>query len=90
MATLAIGAAQPAAGSEQPPDLANLHDTIQWIADRHPLRMSFLEPRWKSVDEWKKAIRPFFLERLSYRPPAQALRATTVPSTSETHFPLRP
>lgn len=57
------------------PDLVNLHDTVQWIEKQNRPRLSFLDKRWKSVEEWKEAARSEFLRLLHYAPPAQPLTA---------------
>ncbi len=55
----------PAAPS---PDMGNLHPMLEWISRENAPRMSFLEPRWKSLDEWKRAARPVVRQWLSYDP----------------------
>jgi dienelactone hydrolase len=64
------------AGAALPPDLVNLHPVMQWIADeQRPLQLSFLDSRWRSLETWKQAARPFFRERLQYGPNPLPLRA---------------
>src|SRR5688572_191174 len=69
--TKAGAAAAPATatGSPMPPDLANLHPVIQWMADKQrPLHLSFLDQQWRDLESWKAKARPFFREQLSYNP----------------------
>lgn len=56
--------ASPVAGG---PDLGNLHPVIEALVSTPP-RRSFLDSRWSSLEEWKAFARPFFLDRLAYRP----------------------
>lgn len=42
------------------PDLANLYETIDWMARENQPRMSFLESKWSDLEEWKQAARPIF------------------------------
>ncbi|MFM8336977.1 MAG: alpha/beta hydrolase family protein, partial [Opitutaceae bacterium] len=53
------------------PDLVNLHPLLETMAREHAPRMSFLEARWKSLDEWKSAAREVLLDRLGYQPSAR-------------------
>ena len=50
-------------------DLGSLSPWIekQWAAHRHEL--SFLQPRFRRVEQWQRQVRPLILERLFYRPP---------------------
>src|SRR5580765_2956069 len=57
---------QPAAGRQ--PDLGNLHAAIDWIAKDNAPQLSFLDARWKSLDEWKQAARPVYRQHLAYDP----------------------
>lgn len=58
-----------------PPDLVNLHGTVQGIADARPLRYSFLDTQWRELEAWKNTVRPWFRERLSYDPKPEPMRA---------------
>ena len=51
------------------PDLGNLYDFL-WTAGKNRLGLSFLDPRWKTLEEWKRTARPFFRQHLSFDPPA--------------------
>jgi dienelactone hydrolase len=64
----------PETGNDKP-DLVNLHDVVQWIEKQSRPKLSFLDPRWESVEEWKAAARPEFLRLLHYAPPAVPLAA---------------
>ena len=41
-----------ASGLPPQPDLANLHETAEWIASQNPRQHSFLDARWKSLEAW--------------------------------------
>ena len=70
-APLLAGAAPLLAAEEFPkPDLGDLYDVIDWTARQNRLGLSFLDGKWKSLDEWKKTTRPFYRRLLSYDPPA--------------------
>src|SRR5262245_20194377 len=62
----ASGADTAAAGLG--PDLVNLDPFMQWLAREQPPRLSFLDPKWKSLEAWKAAARPLFRQHLSYDP----------------------
>jgi len=69
LAGVAPAAAQMPAPAPQPgADLANLYPWIDWIAGENTPRLSFLDPRWKSLDAWKRAARPIYVAHLSYTP----------------------
>jgi hypothetical protein len=57
------------------PDLANLDPLLQAVARDHPPQLSYLDPKWRAVDEWKQAARPVFLSHLSYDPASVPLVA---------------
>src|SRR5688500_3962824 len=79
--TKAGAAATPATvtGSPMPPDLANLHPVIQWMADeQRPLHLSFLDQQWRDLESWKAKARPFFREQLSYNPKGLPVKADVV------------
>ena len=60
------------------PDLANLYETLDWIARENQPRMSFLEPKWSDLEEWKQAARPVFRECLRYDPVPEPLSAEVI------------
>ena len=74
---LAFAAAMPAAAQLQVsgPDLANLYPLMDWMGGENTPRLSFLDPRWKSIEEWKRAARPVYRAHLSYDPKPLPLSA---------------
>ncbi|PTX98405.1 hypothetical protein DB354_03810 [Opitutus sp. ER46] len=61
-----------------PPDLANLHAPLAWLAGVRGPALSFLDSRWRDLETWKREARPVFHRQLSYAPPAEPLGATLV------------
>ncbi|MBK9169400.1 MAG: hypothetical protein IPM24_18320 [Bryobacterales bacterium] len=57
-------------------DLGNLYPVLAGISARNRRPLSYLEPQWTSLDQWKAAARPRFLELLHYEPPALELAGT--------------
>ena len=70
---LALCAAGEGVGQERPPDLSNLHGLMQWISEENEPRLSFLQDRWSSLEDWKRKARPVFKELLRYAPDPQPL-----------------
>ncbi|MEY4090061.1 MAG: hypothetical protein RJB55_2332, partial [Verrucomicrobiota bacterium] len=60
------------------PDLVNLHALLETMAREHAPRMSFLDARWSSLEDWKSAAREVLLDRLGYQPAARPLGAELV------------
>ena len=60
------------------PDLVNLHPLLETMAREHAPRMSFLDARWSSLEDWKSAAREVLLARLGYQPAARPLGAERV------------
>lgn len=54
-------------------DFGNLWDTVAWVAREQAPSLSFLDPRWTSLEEWKAAARPAFLRHLGFDPPPPAV-----------------
>jgi dienelactone hydrolase len=82
-ASLAMGLpGLPAEAAPEPrlpgPDLANLHDLIAEIARGGRMSMSFLDPRWKNLEAWKKAARPFVRGLMHYDPQPRPMAAETL------------
>lgn len=76
---LLLGAGSLPAAEEFPkPDLGDIYDIIDWTARQNRLALSFLNSKWKSLDEWKKTARPFYRRLLAYDPPAAPLGAETL------------
>lgn len=61
-----------------PPDLPNFHGMMEWIARDNAPRLSFLDPKWRSLETWKHAARPVFRDFLRYQPTARPLAADLV------------
>lgn len=76
----------PAAESMPAPDLGNLHGMLQAISRENAPALSFLDPKWKSLAEWKKTARPLFRRLLSYNPTALPLGAETVATEEREGF----
>lgn len=70
----------PAAGGavDGPPDLPNLHSMMEWISRENSPRLSFLDARWHSLEQWKKAARPVFRRQLSHDPAPSPLSAEVI------------
>jgi dienelactone hydrolase len=68
----------PKPPSPLPPDLANLHETMAWIARENSPRLSFLDPQWHSLDLWKSVARPILRRHHSYDPTPVPLSAELV------------
>ena len=60
------------------PDLANLYDVIARIGCGGPPSLSFLDPKWKSLDAWKKTARPLLASLMHYSPKASPVSAETL------------
>lgn len=70
------------------PDLANLHPLMDWISGENPPRLSFLEPAWKSLEEWKRAARPVAQQWLCYNPKPLPLGAELLAREERDGFTL--
>lgn len=55
------------------PSLGNLAGAIDWIARESAPTLSFLDPRWTSLEQWKAVARPAFHRHLSFAPAPAAL-----------------
>jgi dienelactone hydrolase len=62
----------------QAPDLGNLYDVIAGIGCGQEPSLSFLDPKWKSLDEWKKVARPLIRNLMQYEPAAEPVSAKTL------------
>jgi dienelactone hydrolase len=79
--SLAGALALPDAARPPPPapaDLGNLFPVLAGIAEGQPPAISFLDPRWRSLEAWKQAARPVLRRHLSYDPRPLALAAERV------------
>ncbi len=74
-ATPAPPAVAPGPGG---PDLGNLHGLFAWLAESQGPSLSFLDPRWRSLEAWKRAARPVYKRHLSYDPPPLPLAAELI------------
>ncbi|HEX5871121.1 MAG TPA: hypothetical protein VFY65_11920, partial [Longimicrobium sp.] len=63
---------------EDAPDLGNLWDTVDWIARERAPSLSFLDPRWTSLEDWKAAARPAFHRHLAFDPAPSAVHGELV------------
>lgn len=64
-----LAAAAQSSLTEMPvPDLVNIFPFIDHIAEANAPQLSFLNSRWKDLDEWKQRARPVFLQHLFYDP----------------------
>ncbi|MGI8782191.1 MAG: dienelactone hydrolase family protein [Acidobacteriota bacterium] len=60
------------------PHIGNLYEFVQKQADRSPLELSFLHPRFKSLKRWQPRARAKVFEHLFYAPPKAAPQAQLV------------
>lgn len=60
------------------PDLGNLYGTIDWIARESAPSLSFLDPRWRSLEVWKTAARDALHRALAFDPAPDAIRGEVV------------
>lgn len=60
------------------PDLGNLYGVIDWIGREHTPALSFLSPRWSSLEAWKQTARPAFQRHLSFDPTPGAVHGEIV------------
>jgi dienelactone hydrolase len=58
------------------PILGNYHELALWNDSQCPRPLSFLDPRWRELQDWKVRARAKVWELLSYNPPFRALDAT--------------
>ncbi len=64
-----------AAAAQEGADLGNLSSTLEWVARERAPGLSFLDPRWTSLEEWKAAARPAFLHHLAFDPAPGPIRS---------------
>ena len=70
------------------PDLANLYELMDWISRENRPAMSFLDSKWKALEEWKRAVRPLFRRHLCYDPKPAALAGEVVSREERDGFRL--
>ena len=63
---------QAPAGAKDSPHIGNLYPFVQQQADRSPLELSFLHPRFRDLAPWQKTARTRVLDQLFYSPPPVA------------------
>ncbi|MBI3681984.1 MAG: hypothetical protein HY235_16500 [Acidobacteria bacterium] len=78
---MAAAFAQPASQTTPQlpaPDLANLYELMDWISRENKPNLSFLDPKWKALEDWKRVARPVFRRHLCYDPKPATLPAELV------------
>ena len=63
---------QAPTGAKDSPHIGNLYPFVQQQADRSPLELSFLHPRFRDLAPWQKTTRTRVLDHLFYSPPPVA------------------
>lgn len=74
----AADAAELPPDPEAGPDLGNLSGAVEWIARERAPSLSYLDPRWKSLEAWKGSARPALLRHLGFDPAPRAAQARVV------------
>jgi dienelactone hydrolase len=77
-AAVAAASAPTGAGTDSRPDLGNLHGMVEWIGREHAPVLSFLDPRWRSLEEWKQQARPVVHRYHSFEPTSEPIRCEVV------------
>jgi dienelactone hydrolase len=67
-------------------DLGNLGEAIGWIAREQAPSLSFLDPRWTSLEEWKSAARPHLQRLLSFDPAPSTVTGEVVGTEARDGF----
>jgi dienelactone hydrolase len=70
-----VMADEVAAAAQQGADLGNLAGTMEWVARERAPTLSFLDPRWTSLEAWKAAARPALLHHLAFDPAPTLIHA---------------
>lgn len=86
--TAAAAPPLPPAPETLPPDLANFHPLMAWIAQENAPRLSFLDARWNALEEWKRAARPAFRGLLNYEPKVEPVTAELVRREDRDRFTI--
>lgn len=60
------------------PDLGNLFGTVEWVARQNAPSLSFLDPRWRSLEAWKRAARAELRRALAFDPNPLPVRGERV------------
>lgn len=66
------------ADQQDGPDLGNLWDAVEWIAGERAPSLSFLDPGWRTLEEWKATARPALYHHLAFDPPPTTIRGELV------------
>ena len=89
LAPLDLEAQEPVASpTAAMPDLGNLYPQLAAISAENAPRQGFLDPSWKSLEDWKRAARPIVKEWLSYDPKPQPMGAELVSREERDGFTL--
>jgi dienelactone hydrolase len=64
-----LAALTQAPAANDSPHIGSLYPFVQRQADRSPLELSFLEPRFRNLAAWQKTARARVLDQLLYSPP---------------------
>lgn len=71
-----------------PPDLANLDAFTEAMARANSPKLSYLDPQWSSLEDWKRTARPAFRSLLGYSPAALPVTAELVRREQREGFTL--
>jgi dienelactone hydrolase len=89
LAPLDLDAQEPVASPPAAtPDLGNLYPQLAAISAENAPRQGFLDPAWKSLEDWKRAVRPLVRQRLSYDPKPLPLGAELLSREERDGFAL--
>ena len=83
---LAAGLSAATAESPAPPSLGNLFGPVGDYARPYTPRLSFLNPRFRRLNEWKVLARKIYANRLAYAPPQAPLDARTISLTPKNGY----
>lgn len=78
----------PAETGAAGPDLGNLFGAIEWIGQESAPRLSFLDPRWRSLDDWKREARPALQRHLAFDPAPLPVRGEMIAREERDGFTL--
>jgi dienelactone hydrolase len=89
-----LAALTQAPAATDSPHIGSLYPFVQRQADRSPLELSFLEPRFRNLAAWQKTARARVLDQLFYSPPPvspepEILRRTDKGDYVEEYLTLR-
>ncbi len=82
LSSMNVGAPPQSPGAAaDAPHIGNLYPFVQKQADRSPLELSFLHPRFKDLKSWQKIARARVFDCLDYSPPPAVPAPSVLPST---------